>query len=317
MEHESNTTPTATPVASLPSIGSLLSESWDLLRARFWSLLGAHLVLMLIFLVILIACGLILAIPFIVGLAVELPVLLSATIAVGIILGIAVLSWLMALYMVAMYRLIDRGDALSIRDAIMSARNGAWVLIPTMVWYLLIIIGGFTVLIIPGIILSFFLSFVGLVMALENKTGWDAFIASRELFRGRAWAIVWRMIAFQVIACGITVILDGFQGSGVAYLILGPLGLVYSYVLYKHLKQAVTPPATSSKVPYQIFGVIGGLVVAAGLVILFSLGGKIEKGLMEFDKHKMKKGMMMNSRMEGRYQYESGRQFDIMHPGQY
>lgn len=63
---------------------------------------------------------------------------------------------------------------------------------------LLITLGGFVLLIIPGLIFIIWYSFAQLEVILHKKRGWAALQESRRLVKGRFWPIAWRLVGGQV-----------------------------------------------------------------------------------------------------------------------
>ncbi|MFH1621421.1 MAG: hypothetical protein ABIB04_05065 [Patescibacteria group bacterium] len=58
-----------------------------------------------------------------------------------------------------------------------------------------IILGGFILLIIPGIYLVIVLTFSQMILVSEGVRGSKALQASRELIKGRWWPVLWRILA--------------------------------------------------------------------------------------------------------------------------
>jgi len=75
----------------------------------------------------------------------------------------------------------------------------AWSLFGPVLWLgalqALIIFGGMVLLIIPGIYLAIALSFGQMFLVEQNVRGLKALAASRDLVRGRWWAVLWREFA--------------------------------------------------------------------------------------------------------------------------
>ena len=118
-----------------------------------------------------------------------------------------------------------------------------------------IIIAGFILLIIPGIIFSVWYAFVGVISILEEETlgiG-DALRRSKSYVKGRWWSIFWRMFGGSIslyliytILCFIIGLVFGFMhitsdltNTLVASLLGGfyiSMTFVYSYTLYVRTK---------------------------------------------------------------------------------
>ncbi|MBI2037430.1 MAG: hypothetical protein HYT15_00650 [Candidatus Magasanikbacteria bacterium] len=74
-----------------------------------------------------------------------------------------------------------------------------WPFIYTSLLSGLIIIGGFLLLLIPGIIFTVWYSFYVYVMIFENQKGMAALKTSKSLVLGRWWSIAWKIVAPNVI----------------------------------------------------------------------------------------------------------------------
>lgn len=61
------------------------------------------------------------------------------------------------------------------------------------------VIGGATLLVLPGIWLAVRLMFAPYVVIEEGKTGMDALTRSADLVDGRWWSLLWRLIASSVV----------------------------------------------------------------------------------------------------------------------
>lgn len=94
----------------------------------------------------------------------------------------------------------------------------AWpLLLPLVVVGLLqglVVLGGFVLLIIPGIYLAILLGYAQIIFVDQGVRGWQALAASRDLVRGRWWAVFWRNFAASLA-----------MGLGLALMVLLVLGL--------------------------------------------------------------------------------------------
>ena len=80
--------------------------------------------------------------------------------------------------------------------------NGKKILITSIIATLvsgLVILGGYLLLIIPGIIFTVWFSFVFYAVVLENKKTVEAMKYSKSLVRERWWAVLWRLLAPGVV----------------------------------------------------------------------------------------------------------------------
>lgn len=131
---------------------------------------------------------------------------------------------------------------------------------------LLITLGGFILLIIPGLIFSIWYSFAQIAAVLDGKKGMDALRFSKKLVTGRFWKITYRtivgplvMAVLYVLILGILIMvisaLIGFDTStilndsvapmwmqsleAVGEVLILPLFIAYGTLLYKDAKNTL------------------------------------------------------------------------------
>lgn len=107
-------------------------------------------------------------------------------------------------------------------------------------------LGGFFLFVIPAIIWSIWYGFAPLIALFENKTGWAAMERSKQIVKGRSWAVFGRLLFLALMLALIEMAislpfalvheaLGEAAGSLVNILVLTPVGAIYSYHLYKEL----------------------------------------------------------------------------------
>ncbi|MBI2989951.1 MAG: hypothetical protein HYY51_02045 [Candidatus Magasanikbacteria bacterium] len=85
-------------------------------------------------------------------------------------------------------------------EELADAKPFVWPAILAIVLGALAIIGGFLLLIIPGVILALWFIFsIEAVILDGRKSPKEALKASRELSRGRFWAVLWRLVAPWIV----------------------------------------------------------------------------------------------------------------------
>ncbi len=142
-----------------------------------------------------------------------------------------------------------------------------------------VMIGGFILLIIPGLILSVSLSFGLFVLVFENKRGLTALQQSREYVRGYWWAIVGRFLALLIpieIVLVISTLIFGQEIGSVVYFVImiavAPFYAVYYYKIYSNLvalKPAVASSQPTSGRGFLVTTGIIGLLAPIILIIIF------------------------------------------------
>ena len=128
----------------------------------------------------------------------------------------------------------------------------AWHNLASIVWIdiltSIIVIIGFILFIIPGILFSIWYAFSLMVLILDNKKGWQALKQSRELTQGKWWGIFERLAILYVIIIVVNILLSRadslINGSQiltdvvftVIMVLFTPFIFAYTYTIYKSLK---------------------------------------------------------------------------------
>ena len=161
-------------------------------------------------------------------------------------------------------------------------------------------IGGFYLLFVPGLLLSFWLSFSAYALVIDGQRGIAALIASWRYVRGYWWPVFWRFLFFGIFVVIamllISVVMSpfeppreaglhwdtspqGFAQSMVASFVMLPLSAIYAFFLWRALKRVKTtaiPPAeeaASIRKRLTIFitiGIVGTALIIAALGTLFA-----------------------------------------------
>lgn len=120
----------------------------------------------------------------------------------------------------------------------------------------LIMLGGFVLLVIPGIIFSVWFSLSYFTFLIEGKRGWQALKASKEYVKGKWWPVFGRLVVVTIamVAASVAIdmvlglILPGMQirqaiGTLVTSVVITPILLTYMYLMYKDLSTATPASA--------------------------------------------------------------------------
>ncbi len=280
-------TPTATPpvssMAKLPGISALFSQAWSAYTARF----KTSILLQLSMFGIGFAAVIVGALAFFAGNAVSKTVGIIILIIVGLVLFILVIYFSIWLQTAQIALFTMNTEEIGFKNAINKAkplmRNFFWTSLVTG----LVIMGGFLLLIIPGIILSVLLTFGVYIAVAEGRKIMDSITASREYVRGYWWPVFGRiilMIICYVIAYFIVAIIAGiisaftFSWVGgivndIFSIIIAPLLIAVPYTIYTHLKnikgQVASP--TEGRWKYITLAVIGGILIPLMLIASVTL----------------------------------------------
>lgn len=156
--------------------------------------------------------------------------------------------------------------------------GGIWVNILTG----FIILAGFLLLIVPGVIWSIKYSLATYVYLIENKKGMATLKRSAELTKGYKWAILKRYLIWFYAVMGGMIAMIFVPGlnflTNFITIILTPLGVIYSYNIYRNLKnlkeQGQNLDNYKFKDKAQTFLMLSGI-----LIFIIIMGGFIALGI--------------------------------------
>ena len=158
-------------------------------------------------------------------------------------------------------------------------------------------LGGFFMLVIPGIVFSTWFMFAIYIFAIEGDKGVNALLKSREYVRGYWWPVFGRQIVF-VLAVLVVVLVLGSIGSALTggdeagsnlvgdllALVIAPLAIAYFYVLYGSLKslkpEVASRPSQGPRGLFYFSAVLGVLGLIA-LIVLIIIGALLFSGVLE------------------------------------
>ncbi|PJE76070.1 hypothetical protein COV04_00880 [Candidatus Uhrbacteria bacterium CG10_big_fil_rev_8_21_14_0_10_48_11] len=268
----------------IPGPLALLREATELYRQQFGRLIA--LLLVAIFAVVI---GVFIALGILAFFSVLATSTSSALQSIGIVLSIALeLVALLGLAVMQMWAslsvvvaLNEGGSTLSIRETYRKARRFILPYFWVSVLSGLLTFGGIILLIIPGVILLLWFVFVLYIVVAENERGVNVLLASRNYVHGHWWAVAWRMLFLVLISIVFTIpasiVTTVFNQPGLAQainftleLLLTPLLLAYTFVLYRHLRSFASAPVPEEDERWRRIFVIGGTVMAFIAIILLA-----------------------------------------------
>lgn len=177
----------------LITASEIINKSWTLYQKNYRVI--AHYLLLLF-----IPTGLMAIASVIIGsftavfLTFGLGVPLIVYLAMGLLASIASL-WLSISLMRAIYSFYLGSTTKSLKENLQTSLQLIWPAILISLVSSLIIFGGLLLLIIPGLMLIIWLAFSFYAVILDNQRVTDSLSTSRNLVRGRWWAVLWRLIA--------------------------------------------------------------------------------------------------------------------------
>jgi hypothetical protein len=274
----------------LKSPTNLLKDTWDLYKVRIKTLLGIVLVLFLAIFVIGMAALFVFGIlgffvfpdsisylPFSEQLAIgEGNILITVTFFLLVVVLFILILVIQAWGQVALlYAIKDSDEEIGVKESFRRSRSK----ILSYFWLVflngLVVVGGFLLFVIPGIIFVVWFSLSTFVFVSEDIRGMNALLKSREYVRGRWLAVFGRFFFIGVLflivyavpsytfeLLGMSSVGDIYEG--ISSLFINPFGVIYSFLLYKNLKSVKGEfeftPATRTKAT-SIIGISGLLLI--------------------------------------------------------
>jgi hypothetical protein len=156
-------------------------------------------------------------------------------------------------------------DNTSAKDALSHAPKIVWPYFLTSLLLSLIILVGFLLLIVPGIIFAVWYSLVGIVVIVENIKYMQALTRSKELVKGHTGEVLVRWVVGGLLA----ILIIGVPSGIISYLssdfyanifdtlvllLILPMLEAFNYLIYKHLKEikSTVPAASEPSQPQQV-----------------------------------------------------------------
>lgn len=267
--------------ASLPGAIAILSQAWSLYKQRLAIFLGVMIIPMLVQtgLLAVLAPGGFLGFSFLspkftaggIGLLIILVIVFFLVFSINQAWGQTAL----------LYAIKDSQEGIGVREAY---RRG-WHKILSYWWVLFltdfIVLGGFLLFVVPGIIFAVWFSMAIFVLVAEDLKGMNALLKSREYVKGKWGGVFWRLFfiaALNVVISWTPTLIFNFLkvpigreiGGFVIGLFLTPLSITYMYFVYSKLKavkgEVAFAPTGRQKATFIIAGILGMLVIP---VLLF------------------------------------------------
>ena len=160
---------------------------------------------------------------------------------------------------------------------IIEAFQTGWKYLWPMAWVLTlapaIVLTGFALGVVPGILFAVWFSFCGYILLEEDHRGMDALLASMEYVRGHWWNTFGKLLVLWLISAAVSLI--PFIGQ-VFSLLLNPFFMLFMLAMYRDLKAvhgvAAVDAGPGSRIFWWTMAGIGlALPLAALAAILFSL----------------------------------------------
>jgi hypothetical protein len=135
------------------------------------------------------------------------------------------------------------GNDVGIKDSLRSTKKMVWKYYWANFLVGLIIFAGIILLVIPGIVFAAWLSLTSIVLIYENLDSVGACARSRKLVSKNFWWVVRKMVLITLILIIISTVLQQFKNVPIVViltplinLLLVPVTTIYSYLIYKSLR---------------------------------------------------------------------------------
>lgn len=217
----------------LLSIPDLFKKSFEIYKPRIWTMVLLGLVSWVSSIVIFAIFGAAGFITFVIGKnALPFNLLTTLVVLVGTLLAIIVSLWV---NVALIYAVKEENAKSSAKDLLMMVRSRMvsyyWVAFLNA----LVVLAGFILFIIPGIIFSVWFCFSQYAFVFEGSTGGKALGRSRDLVKGYWWPVLGRILILAAISILISFI--SRLGFLINSLFTVPFGIVYMYTIYQDLKR--------------------------------------------------------------------------------
>ncbi len=188
-------------------------------------------------------------------------------------LGIFLSGW----FSIALIRQVANGGQQLEKNIFSISLDQAGSFFLLTVFMLTLLFGGLTLLVIPGVVLLFLMSFARLFLVLEKRGILTSVYESRGLIRGYGWQVFIRQLVVilpPILVVLIPLVLGAFLVPAIVLVsillqtIYAPFELIYSYKMYQQLKK-LNPvakdyqPSGWFKVGLILSAILGTLLLVA------------------------------------------------------
>lgn len=240
--------PGATPAFQFPSSRQLFNESWELYKIHFKNLILLSLVPLAVIFVGGIIAGILSSMRL--ESSLSTPIFIVLAIAFGLfIVYLSIWSFAASVHYISS----ETHSETPIKDAYNSSSHDIFPLLFTGILTGLAVMGGFILLIIPGIIFSFWFSQSSFVTITEKISGPNALKQSKLYVKGNVKEIIKKGLYIGIITFGIAIIvglltlpfrlLGNSKAPGeilntLFQIAWSPLATIYAYRLFIHLRNS-------------------------------------------------------------------------------
>lgn len=237
--------PNTSSAATLAPAGQILKQSFDIFKQRYVTLIG------------------ILAVPTVIGM---LPALFvgpkphAPTFTLSSNMGIFIFVWVIATVIAYLWsacavlvNLKNTSQDIGFSQSYTEGKKYILSFLGVSLLVGLATLGGFILLIIPGIIFTVWFSQSQYILFDQNISGTEALKASKQLVQGRFGSVIWRWFFIVLVLLIVTMVANFIAGiismgnptiavilSNLVSLIVSPVAVIYGFELYRALKNTKT-----------------------------------------------------------------------------
>ena len=255
------------------SIGNLFSQSFGIFASRFFTIFGLYLLMIIMVLVPggIFGVGTVFLVPVMPGLGWLITPL------GGLLTAIVVTYFLFWGYGAFVHSVIDQGCGFG--EALRRGREQVWSFFWALSLAGFLIVGGYFLFFIPGIILGVWFLFVPFIIALEQERGMNCLLKSYQYVKGNWWNTFLKVFILTLVCGAVGAIpLIGWLLS----LLTTPFMMIFIFAMYYDLQQIKgTRPVNAStgrKSKWIAVGAAGYIVMP--IVIIAMTGGAFLSTLM-------------------------------------
>lgn len=309
----------------------LLSEAWELYKAKWKTFLGIVIAPILLILFIFLVFGIgAFGASFFSFSFLEFSVANFITYSVGFVLILVLFLTIFIIQIwsqAALIYAIKENGEIGIKEAYRKSKSK----IKQFFWVSLlagfITMGGFVFFAIPGFIFAIWFSFAAYIVIMEELRGMDAILKSREYVRNYWWPVFWRFLFINLIMIGVMIIAALASMliplvADIVSIILTPLIMIYGYLVYQNLKRIKGDfefrPSQGLKKKFIAVGILGFIIIPLLLtsVVLVSLNSAKDKAMdaaRRSDMAQVKIGLIIYYDEQGEYPKSLDKLSNIKH----
>lgn len=223
----------------------------------------------------------------------------------GLLFGLLLFGLMVGVFTVVIWSILafyfaikDEGEQIGAKEAFRRSKSKLFPFMWVSFISSWVVLGGFFLLLIPGILFAVWFSLALWVLLQENERGMNALLKSKEYVRGRFWGVTWRIVFLQLIyllfwavtnfapflvfwligmpspAIDIAANVISTIFSLIFYVVWTPVSVFYVYLLYQDAKRVrgefAFVPSTKQKVLYALLpipGFILGFLLLSAIVL--------------------------------------------------